>query len=80
MAKYKVTVSYYVHRTHIYEFDTEGWSEEEVQDFLDSPTERTCDDNQVEEWDGDVLDGSWEEEVEEIPVLDRIVEALKGAS
>jgi hypothetical protein len=84
MPKYRVTINYAMFKTEVYEIDTQEladehgtpWNERDQEDLEDSPWDFCCDENQVEVIDGDVLEGSVEQTIEEIPLLDRIVEAI----
>jgi len=87
MPKYRVTINYAIYRTEVYEIDTQDladahgtpWSVSDQEDLENSPWDFCCDENQVEDINGDVLDGTVEQTIEEIPLLDRIVRALNDA-
>lgn len=73
MPKFRVTLNYCIWKTHVYELDIKP---DEVEEFREDPCDFYTDKDEVEEWDGDVMNGTWEEVVEEISPLDQIVKAL----
>jgi len=76
MRKYKVEVSYdiTIYETFVVEID-----EDEQDEFDESPYDFCSSENRKEKVEGDVRDGSWDETVEEIPVLDQIVQAINDS-
>ena len=85
MAKYKVKVKYALWHFEEYEVDTEElsansedglWNDEDQAQLMEDPID-FCGDALLEDT-GDVLDGTWEQTIEEILVLDRIVAAVEG--
>lgn len=73
MKKFQVTVSYYIATTEIYEVYVE---DDDLEEFHDSPHDYCDMTNKVEEFTGDIRNGSWTEHVAEINALDQIVQAL----
>lgn len=85
MAKYKVTVKYAVWKHEEYEIDTEKlaensddgpWNDTDQAQLEEAPYDFCDEDSKTFEEEGDCISDSWEIEMEEIPVLDRIVEAV----
>lgn len=88
MAKYKVKVRYAVWKIEEYEIDTEKlaedsddgpWNDEDQAQLEEHPYDFCSEDTQTLNEEGDCLDSTWEISMEEIPVLDRIVEAVGDA-
>lgn len=84
MAKYKV--KYAVWKTEEYEIDTEKlaensddgpWNDTDQAQLEESSYDFCDEDNKTFEEEGDCISDSWEIKLEEIPVLDRIVEATQ---
>lgn len=76
MAKYKVHINYCLWHYESYEVEVEP---DKLEEFLDCPDEFIAGDP-IETDTGDVMDGTWEVETEEIGVLDQIVEAIDDES
>lgn len=83
MPKYRVSVSYdlTIYETYEVEVNREDYdSDEDFQaakdEFDDSPYDFCYPGNRTRKDDGDVRNGSWHEDVQEIPVLDQMVQAV----
>lgn len=86
MAKYKVTVKYAVWKIEEYEIDTEKlaedsedgpWNASDQAQLEECPYDFCSEDTKTFEVEGDCLSDTWEVKMEEIPVLDRIIEATR---
>lgn len=76
MPKYRVKVAYALWHFEEYEIDSEDFEEWDEEEFKDMPTDYCTEDDRVVNDTGDVVNGTWEETFVEIPVLDRIVDAV----
>jgi hypothetical protein len=79
MPKFKVEITYdiTIHETFMVEIDDDD--AEALEAFDESPYDLCNPENRTEKVEGDVREGSWNEDVEEIPVLDRIVQAINDS-
>ena len=85
MAKYKVKLKYALWHFEEYVIDTEDlaanaedgpWNKEDQALLEACPMDFCCEETQTSKGTGDVFNGTWEETLTEIPVLDRILEAV----
>jgi len=72
--KFRVTVDYFITITEIHEVEVDA---DEITNFRESPYDYYTDDTLKQKYEGDILDGSFREHIEEINVLDQIVEAVE---
>lgn len=88
MAKYKVTVKYAVWKTEEYVIVTEKlaensddgpWNDKDQAQLEECPYDFCDKDTKTFEEEGDCISDSWDIQMEEIPVLDRIVASIGGA-
>jgi hypothetical protein len=79
MPKFKVSISYTVPVEEDYEIEFNDDETEALEEFRESPYDFCHEHDLVYKGEGDILEGSFHVEVEEVPVLDRIVEALNDA-
>jgi hypothetical protein len=70
----RITLNYCLWHTEVYEVDIDA---EDLEAFDEDPIEFVCDENKVDGWTGDVMNGTWETNVEDINVLDHMVGELE---
>lgn len=74
MQRKRITLNYCLWHTEVYEVDV---APDDQALFDEDPIEFVCDEHKVDEWTGDVKDGTWETKVEDINALDLIVGELE---
>jgi len=78
--EFEVTVNYCLWHTRVHRVKIDNNNPEELAEFHEAPNDFCGDENLTDEYEGDVMNGTWEEVVKEINPLVQIVEALNDDS